>query len=440
MPRRPPDHEEVWRRLQAEPERAATLARSLVDVARDTPYLHWDQIRHREPPSDLTREEWWIALKLLREPRFRSVPLRDLRSRPFRYLFTDRIAEWTHEIDMGAGGAVEMGDPITTPETRDRYYVSSLIQEAITSSQLEGAATTRQEAREMLRAGRAPRHRGERMIRNNFLTMKRLRTYREDPLSPDLVFEIHRGITEGTLEEPGEAGRFRDPGDRRVVGDRLGQVFHEPPPAPQLPARLEAMCRFANAEKPFVHPVVRSIILHFWLAFDHPFTDGNGRTARALFYWSMLRHGYWLSEFVSISRIILRAPARYYRAFLYTETDENDLTYFILHQLGVFRRAMRELHDYIRRKTRETREIEARLRGMSVLNHRQRALVGHALRHPGSSYTIAGHRTSHDVVYQTARTDLLDLWARGLLHRRKVGRAYHFFPPPDLERRLLDLG
>jgi Fic family protein len=63
-------------------------------------------------------------------------------------------------------------------------------------------------------------------------------------------------------------------------------VFHTPPPAAELPARLEAMCDFANSKTPdtFIHPVVRGIFLHFWLAYDHPFVDGNGRTARALFY------------------------------------------------------------------------------------------------------------------------------------------------------------
>ena len=65
----------------------------------------------------------------------------------------------------------------------------------------------------------------------------------------------------------------------------------------------------------FLHPVIRSILLHFWVAYDHPFVDGNGRNARALFYWSMLRHGFWLAEFFSISHEILKAPRKYYRAF-----------------------------------------------------------------------------------------------------------------------------
>ena len=197
-------------------------------------------------------------------------------------------------------------------------------------------------------------------------------------------------------------------------------------------------CDFANGETPnqFAYPALRAIILHFWLAYDHPFLDGNGRTARALFYWSMLRNRYWLCEFISISHIILKEPARYGRAFLYTETDENDLTYFILFQLGVIRRAVGELHEYISRKSEELRVLESELRGVVVLNHRQRALVGHALRHPSQLYTIQSHRVSHNVVHQTARKDLLNLAERGLLMAEKAGRNWRFTPAVDLEEKL----
>ncbi len=51
----------------------------------------------------------------------------------------------------------------------------------------------------------------------------------------------------------------------------------------------------------FIHPVIRAILLHFMLAYDHPFVDGTGRTARALFYWSMAHQGYWLMDFISIT-------------------------------------------------------------------------------------------------------------------------------------------
>jgi hypothetical protein len=74
------------------------------------------------------------------------------------------------------------------------------------------------------------------------------------------VLDLHRLVSEKTLDDPADAGRHR-------------------PPGMQVPAV-------------FIHPVMRAITLHFWLAYDHPFCDGNGRTARALFYWSMLKQGY----------------------------------------------------------------------------------------------------------------------------------------------------
>jgi Fic family protein len=184
---------------------------------------------------------------------------------------------------------------------------------------------------------------------------------------------------------------------------------------------------------------VRAILLHFWLAYDHPFVDGNGRTARALFYWAMLHNGYWLFEYISISNILRKAPAKYERSFLYTETDDNDLTYFLVMQSRVIRRAIRELHIYIERKTTEMREVESHMRALDLFNHRQAEVIRHALKHPGQRYTFTSHQKSHNIVYQTARTDLLDLSQRGVLAKKKRGKQMVFVAPEDISERLLKL-
>lgn len=292
----------------------------------------------------------------------------------------------------------------------------------------------------MLRSGRRPIDKSERMILNNFDAMQFVQEHRNQPLTPEFVFELHRLVTDGTLDEDGRAGEFRTEEDSIVVSDEYGKTLHRPPGAAELPARLRAMCEFANARSTdggaFIHPVVRAIILHFWLAYDHPFVDGNGRTARALFYWSMLSDRYWLAEFISISRILKKAPAQYGRAFLYTETDDNDLTYFILYQLGVIERAIEDLKSYLRKKMAEVREVQALLKRSVYLNHRQLALLGHALRHPGHAYTVQSHRNSHAISTATARTDLLDLEHRNLLFKHKAGKAFVFTAPDDLGTRL----
>jgi Fic family protein len=328
-------------------------------------------------------------------------------------------------------------EPIVNDATRNRYIVGSLIEESITSSQIEGATTTRRVAREMLRSGRPPRDESERMILNNYLTMNYIRDIREEPMSRDLVLDIHRRVTLNTLDDGDAAGRFRHPDEHVAVMDDYGTIYHDPPPAEELEARLDRMCAFANAESPgFVHPALRASILHFWLAYEHPFVDGNGRTARALFYWCMLHYGYWIFEFLSISQVIVRARTKYARVFLYTETDANDLTYFLLYHLDVIKAAIAELYDYIQRKSDEIRTSISQLRGMADLNHRQKSLVVHALRHASESYTIASHKRSHDVAYQTARSDLMALEERGLLTKRKVRNEFVYEPVNDLADKL----
>lgn len=404
----------------------------------DGRYLHWEDLRYRKPPQGLTHEQWWLGLKMRRGAAYRTVPLMDTASGHFRFAAPDVVSDLLHQIDRDGGTSIEMPEQIRTPEHRDRFIVRSLMEEAITSSQLEGAATTRDVAKKMLSEGRAPRDRSERMIVNNYLTMQRIRELKDRALTPEMVLQVHREISADALDIPDGAGRFRRSDEDIQVSDGAGTIFHTPPPADELPARMEAMCDFANAKTPgyFVHPVIRGIILHFWLAYDHPFVDGNGRTARALFYWQMLNSGYWLFEFISISQFLRKAPIQYGMAFLHTETDENDLTYFIVHQVGVIRRALKELHEYVARKSSETRVCLDALRKRPELNHRQQALIAHAIRHPGFAYSIAGHATRHAVVYQTARTDLLALAGHGLLTQRKVGRALRFLAPRDLESRL----
>lgn len=413
-----------------------------IDPAPGGKYRHWDNFRHLSPTEGLSIEQSWAAVKLARRTLFRSLPLLDVKQRPFQFGLPPVAQEMLHRVDRDASGIIGAPEPVTNPETRATYLLKSIVEEAIKSSQLEGASTTRRVAKDMLLSGRDPRDRSERMIANNYRALLYVREHKLEPIVPSRVLELQAILTEGTLEEPDAAGRFRRNDENIVVEDETGELLHRPPDATELSARLARLCEFANGigTTDFMHPVVRAILVHFALAYDHPFVDGNGRTARALFYWVMAREGYWLCEYVSISRVLKKARAQYARSFLYTETDDNDATYFVLYQLRVLTRTIADLHEYLDRKAGEIRDVDDLVHGSrkvhANLNPRQLDLLTHALKHHRGEYTIESHRRAHGIAYGTSRSDLSELAEIGLLIRRKRGRAFIYLVPEDLRARL----
>jgi Fic family protein len=439
------------------PSAKQAVARAALEVVlrptHEGRYLHWDKLVRLKPPAGLDHATWWKALKLRRESFLRPLPAKDTTGRPFQVGAPDPVSELLHLIDRKLSGFQLIDEQLRSASARERYLTRSLMEEAITSSQLEGALTTRDVAKELLRTGRRPRTRSEQMIANNFATMRKIASLKGRKLEPAIILDLHRMLTDGAMDDPTAVARFRRNDERVVVENQYDEVLHQPPNAAQLEQRVAMMCDFANGITPgfFVHPAIRAIVVHFWLAYDHPFVDGNGRCARALFYWCMINGGYWVCEFLSISQLIRRAPVQYGRAFLYTETDENDLTYFVLYHLNLIRSAIDELQSYLAQKRDEVLDAERLLRNVADrapsgavsdaalvdgLNERQVLLLHDALKNASATYTLAGHQTTHSVVYETARQDLYGLRDRGFLLARKRGRSYHFYPAPDLAQRV----
>ncbi|MDO4708948.1 MAG: Fic family protein [Pseudomonadota bacterium] len=419
--------------------------RQVIGPELEGDYIHWDRLRHRTPPEGLSHEAWWLGIKLARQARAIVLPFREKSGTRFKVSITDSMLRKLHLLDRQAAGRILGTEALDADSLRRQYLHRSLVEEAMTSSQLEGASTTRRVAKEMLNSGRKPRDRSEQMIFNNFATMQALAEWKDQPLSPEMLLDIHRRITDAAMDDATEVGRFRVETDDIVVYDRSdpSRILHTPPPASELPERIQALCDFANgsgANEPFLHPVVRAIVLHFMVGYDHPFCDGNGRTARALFYWSMLKSGYWLSEYFSISTVLKRSPSAYLQAYLYSESDEGDASYFVAHQLQVIMTAISQLEAYIGRKTAELRQAKAQLdptNGLgATLNHRQREILMQLLAKPDIRLSIAAHQKRQGVTYATARADLLGLERLGLLLRHQEGKRFEFEAVTDLPARV----
>lgn len=435
LPQRPPDNQHIL------PQLVARDIRILQDAAPTLPdgrYLHWDQLRHRPPPEGVTVEEWWGAMRFARARMARPVEaMVHCYQTPFSVVDLASIQRSLHEFDRANVGQTILS-ALGNPDAQVEYQVRQLIEEAISSSEIEGARpTTRELARHMLREGLAPASRDERMIMNNLHAMERLgELHREKaPLDLEHLLELHAILGDGALDVDGAAGTLRKPEHDVTVSDLEGNVWHHPPDAHGIEARVAALLTFANGsatEREFIHPIIRAIVAHFWLGYEHPFRDGNGRMARALFYYCLLRHGYEVAEFLSISGPIDRSPKAYYLAFAHVERDAGDLTYFVLHQLEVMKTAMVELLEHLKRRAERLRRLSAMVASFDALNHRQRSLLEHAIHHPAEGQSIEGHSRSHRVHYMTARSDLADLEQRGFLVSQRVQKVKRYYPTPSL--------
>ncbi len=405
-------------------------------------YRHWQKLKYQTPPSGLDSEIWWMAVKFARNFARRMLPLEDTKGNPFSYVLTDLILEKLHTIDSDAKGALRIKNE-SQDEIGAQYLAMSLVDEAITSSQLEGALTTRKIARDMLRSGRPPKNLHERMIFNNYRAMEYMRDTVTESLTFDRLLDLHKLLTMDTMDDPNDCGRIQTQNEKRVhIANHYGKVIYSPTPAEQLPDRLGRLIDFANqptAGYQFMHPIIRAIILHFMIGFEHPFVDGNGRVARALFYYSALKAGYDAFAYLSISQIIQQAPAQYGYAFQYVETDENDLTYFIHHQLDVICKSINKFRKYVTRKRRKIAQFAGDWKKLS-LNYRQLALLSHAIKYADHAYTIKSHKNSHSCAYATSRADLMELVHYGFLEKVNINsKSLGFVAPHNLGERITQL-
>ena len=187
---------------------------------------------------------------------------------------------------------------------------------------------------------------------------------------------------------------------------------------------MDELCKFANNDNDdnFIHPIIKAVVIHFMVAYVHPFVDGNGRTARALFYWYMLKKGYWLTEYLSISRVIYKSKASYEKSYLYTESDGGDIGYFITYNLRVLELAFKELQSYISRKIAQ-RQGNTNYIINNGVNERQAAIMSLFRDNPHMAITVKEVENRFGISQPTARLDLEGLVEKGFLTKVPVNKV-----------------
>ncbi len=410
---------------------ATSETKSLVAEINER-YEYWDTVKYKNTSAlNVSATKLW---QLVAADRMRH----DVIVWPkysIHFAMTNKMQQACHDFDVNlAGRGEEMwgDDALLNDRQRERYMASSLMEEAISSSQMEGASTTRKVAKEMLRNKTKPRDKSQQMIHNNYQTICFISEHKNEDLTPALFLKIHSLMTQDTLDKESDAGRLRTD-DSVVVEDGIThEIVHRPPSYKEIEPFVEELCQFFNAREAeeFVHPVIRGIVVHFMVAYMHPFVDGNGRTARALFYWYMLRNGYWMTEYLSISRIIYAAKKSYEKAYLYSEADGNDIGYFITYNLNVLKRAHEELKTYIKRK-QEDRATLTQIIASGGLNERQAEIIRMFKKTPGLMLTVKDVQGIFGVTPTTAKADIAPLVKKGYVKETYVNKVKRVYTKGD---------
>ncbi len=405
-------------------------------------YLPWIEFKNKSWVK-LDRYKSWESIKFIRQMVNTKTFILDDKSKFFSANLS--IApEFLHQIDMELGGNLAGIIEIKEGE-RQKLIKRNLIEESIASSQLEGANTSRKVAKEMLLSGRKPKDKSEQMIVNNHEVMAWMESeLKNEELSFELICEIHKRITKNTLEEKYQGvirNTFDDKGERlKIYPFDDNTVAYVTPTKEFVESQLPILIKFANdkLETGFIHPIIKAIMLHFWIGLLHPFEDGNGRLARILFYWYALRKGYWAFSYLSISEMIKNSPKQYAMAYIYSEQDDNDLNYFLHYNIEKIKLAKQKFFTFLNKKIEDKNRVISLISKGSKLNQRQLELLQYFSEDKKGHTTLTEYLNYNSEIKKlTAINDLKELHEKGFLRKVKNGRNVFYFAEKEKIRAFL---
>jgi len=395
-------------------------------------YLYWSDIKYKTwTPRGMSKEKFWHLVKIARKNRmvigFETKCWNVANNSLFFWINLDRFQNFCHKFDLSAGGSLIKCGENLSEEDKQVFIKRNVIEEAIASSQLEGAHTTRKVAKRILATGEKPRNQSEIMIVNNYNAMKQIKNeFKDRELSLDMIFKLHKILTKGDegLKDD-ERGQFRKEEDEIVVGGGYQEYNHKAPDIKLVKKDIEKLIKFANDEYPnqFIHPLIKAIMLHFWIGYLHPFVDGNGRLARCLFYWYCLRHNYWVIAYLPISIKIKNSLSSYLNAYLYSEQDDNDLTYFIDYNVRKIEQAKIDFEYYCQKKMQI---LESLRKKYPELNSRQIELLDY-LDKKNRYTSVSIHLNYFEISKITAIKDLKEMEEMKILWSEKTGREIRYY-------------
>lgn len=374
-------------------------------------YMTREEIAYRLPVS-LPIARFWPVMEEARKKAAVRLPLLTQDGEPFWFVVNksveeqcDAVARMARRSDLLDGLAPEVMEDAT-------------IDEAVWSSAIEGAFTSRAEAARIIRQDKTPASKSEQMVKNNYRALLYVLENLEGPITAKTLVDIARIVTEGASDERVDAFRT----ESVYVMGREG-VIYTPPDAQDVPRLVDDLLEFIATSE--LHPLLKACIAHFYFAYVHPFMDGNGRTARALSYMMLLRTGYDFFRYFSISGLVARERNSYYRAMRDVEQGGGDMTYFIDFYSSMLSRSVRKMEEQFVRHILTEKKLKA-LEAAGKMNERQMKGARRLLEGEPERVTTQTWKKKYRITTETARRDLLLLCEEGVLERTLEGRKAVF--------------
>jgi len=238
--------------------------------------------------------------------------------------------------------------------------------------------------------------------------------------------EVLKKIHELTMERilPKETvGKYRKM--QVVIRNSIsGEVTFRPPAAVEVSYQVEELLDWLVKITPEDdHPVIRAGIVHYELVRIHPFTDGNGRVARAMALLVMLKEGYDVKRFFSIEEYYDQHGGAYYKALQQVQKNKGDLTSWLEYfTLGLAAELMRVKQQVL--KLSRDLQFKGKLGGKQIaLSERQIALLEVMQANQGMLTVKDAKKILPDVSRDTIIRDLNNLIKKRIIKRRGVTKG-----------------
>ncbi|MFT3902207.1 MAG: Fic family protein [Niabella sp.] len=411
--------------MQLEQEDIPQLQKAILDINNN--YLHGDKVANMQfADVPLPNTEIWQRAKAAREQGFTR--RFQIGGNYFNWYISNGLEAVLHELDIALAGGLIVKENLREKDEHP-FFINAVTDESIASAQLSGHNIAKKTAREMLLKKRPEANKNEQATYNIFQAVQQLGDAKNEPLSPERLLQMQQQLGKNVLRKKSvEAWRAKDTIKSHVFKNIPGYAL---PPVATLPDAMQQFCDFYNDvnQTVFIHPVVKSAIIHYLVIYLKPFADGNGRLARLLAHGYLLRKGYWVMDYISVTHAISRLKPQYSKTLVLSASDGNQLGYFIHYYIQCLRMAYPSLRQSLQKKVLQA--SVGNFKKVTGLNERQAAVLQWLTEDAAKIVTIRELRSGFGVSKETARTDLNLLQEKGFLKTYNLNKKTYAFIKGD---------